>query len=109
MKTFKEYLNEIQFSPNTKKPTQYASGTIQSQPSIRPNASGTMSDQNRINQDEDPKKFTKTITDQNGNVVAQVDDMDASDTIRGLRTSSKGTGKDQAIRDVKGIKAGTIG
>ena len=35
--------------------------------------------------------------------------MDASDTIRGLRTSSKGTGKGQAIRDVKGVKAGTIG
>ena len=106
MKTFKEYLDEV-YKQRPNSPAPPAGGTIQSQGPIgskRPTVKGQNADQTDIDAGkEQPDQFTKTITDQNGNVVAQVDGMDASDTMRGLRTSSKGTGKGQAIRAIKAV------
>jgi len=106
MKTFKNYLDEV-YKQRPNSPAPPAGGTIQSQGSVgskRPTVKGQNADQTDMDAGkEQPDQFTKTITDQNGNVVAQVDDMDASDTMRGLRTSSKGTGKGQAIRKIAGL------
>jgi len=66
MKTFKEYLNEIEFSPNTKKPTQYASGTIQSQGSQgskRPTVAGNKAKMTDIDAGKgQPDQYMTTIT-----------------------------------------------
>ncbi len=106
MKTFKNYLDEV-YKQRPNSPAPPAGGTIQSQGPVgskRPTVKGQNADQTDIDAGkEQPDQFTKTITDQNGNVVAQVDGMDASDTMRGLRTSSKGTGKGQAIRAIKAV------
>ena len=106
MKTFKNYLDEV-YKQRPNSPAPPAGGTIQSQGSVgskRPTVKGQNADQTDMDAGkEQPDQFTKTITDQNGNVVAQVDGMDASDTMRGLRTSSKGTGKGQAIRKIAGL------
>ena len=67
----------------------------------RPTVKGQNADQADMDAGkEQPDTYNKTITDQNGNMVAQVNGMDQADTLRGLRTSSKGTGKGQAIRQV---------
>ena len=76
MKTFKEYLNEIQFSLNTKKPTQYASGTIRSQGPTDPTAQ-TVKGQELDAQEEEQTgepvgKGTVTFTNDKGEVEKEV-------------------------------------
>ena len=79
-------------------PNNVSSSTVGS---TRSTVKGTQAAQTDIDAGkEQPDTYNKTITDQNGNMVAQVNGMDQSDTLRGLRTSSKGTGKGRAIRQV---------
>jgi hypothetical protein len=96
----KQQVQQVQQGPagSQQAPNNVSSSTVGS---TRSTVKGTQAAQTDIDAGkEQPDTYNKTITDQNGNMVAQVNGMDQSDTLRGLRTSSKGTGKGRAIRQV---------